>query len=81
MFNEKKKEKEYKIILQYKYYNKERTLRFDSKGEMQKVFTLLSKGLSDKSVMLLDVNSVMDWNEAIDMTAIASVYCECDEEE
>lgn len=65
----------YVVELRYKYYNHTRTIQCESKQQMISVFSKLSNLLDEGKVTVLDSPTTKDadWNETIDMSAIASI--------
>lgn len=65
----------YVVELRYKYYNHNRILRCENKKQMIELFSKLSNLLDEGKVTVLDSPTTkdLDWNETIDMSAIASI--------
>lgn len=65
----------YVIELRYKYYNHTRTIYCKNKQQMIDLFSQLSNYLDEGKVTVLDTPTTkdLDWNETIDMSAIASI--------
>jgi len=65
----------YIIELRYKYYNHTRIIRCENKKQMISLFSQLSNCLDEGKVTVLDSPTTkdLDWNETIDMSAIASI--------
>lgn len=65
----------YVVELRYKYYNHNRIIQCENKKQMITLFSKLSNLLDEGKVTVLDSPTTkdLDWNETIDMSAIASI--------